>query len=247
MNKSFLRLLAVPKGFNADGVLTAVLSPSVARYPSQSSRRLAYFRDILASVQALPGIRSAALASLTPLEGRYSRAWFQIEGRTKFPQGQEPTVDENIISPEYLQTMGIELRAGRPFTTRDNAAAPSVILINETIANRFFPNENPVGRRLEMGVDTIKTIIGVVNDTRHQGLDQEVRLEVYVPYAQALSWDGSLVLAARVADGQINPAGLSSQIAAIRSQVRAVEPNEPVNEIVPLNQRLSNSRAVAGR
>jgi len=97
-------------------------------------------------------------------------------------------------------------------------------------------------------IQTPRTIIGVVSDTRHHGLDQDVRLEVYVPYTQpAAYWNRNLVLAARVADGQNNPAGLSSQIAAIRNQVRAVEPNEPVNEIGPLEQRLSNSRAVAGR
>src|SRR5262245_9993098 len=246
MIKSFLRLLAVPKGFNPDGVLTVTLSPGVARYPFESPQRDAYFRDALARVQTLPGIRSAGLASLTPLQGGYSRAWFQIEGREPFPQGQEPTVDENLISPEYLQTMGIELRAGRSFTTEDSAAAPKVVLINETIARRFFPNENPVGQRLEF--KTTKTIIGVVSDTRNLGLDQDARLEVYLPYTQPVHyWNRNLVLAARVAESQNNPAGLSSQIAAIRGQLRAVEPNEPVNQIGPLEQRLSNSRAVAGR
>ena len=246
MIKSFLRLLAVPKGFNPDGVLTVTLSPGVSRYPFQSPQREAYFRDVLARVQALPGVRSAGLASLSPLQGGYSRAWFQIEGREPFPQGQEPTVDENLISPEYLQTMGIELRAGRSFTTQDNAAAPKVVLINETIARRFFPNENPVGQRLL--IKTPITIIGVVRDTRHLGLDQDARLEVYLPYTQPVPyWNQNLVLAVRVADGQNNPAGLSSQVAAIRRQARAVEPNEPVNEIGPLEQRLSNSRAVTGR
>jgi putative ABC transport system permease protein len=246
MIKSFLRLLAVPKGFNPDGVLTVMLSPGVAKYPFESPQRDAYFRDALARVQALPGIRSAGLASLTPLQGGYSRAWFQIEGRAPFPQGEEPTVDENLISPEYLQTMGIELRAGRSLTSQDNAAAPKVVLINETIARRFFPNENPVGQQLEF--KNTKTIIGVVSDTRHLGLDQDARFEVYVPYTQPVHyWNRNLVLAARVTDGQNNPAGLSSQIAAIRRQLRAVEPNEPVNEIAPLEQRLSNSRAVAGR
>src|SRR5262245_8928777 len=245
MIKSFLRLLAVPKGYNPEGVLTAVLSPGVAKYPFRSPQRDAYYRDVVERIQALPGVRSVGLASLTPLEGGYSRAWFQIEGRARFPQGQEPTVDENVISPEYLQTMGIELRAGRSFTAQDNAGAPEVILINETIARRYFLNENPVGQRLLM--QPTKTIIGVVSDTRHHGLDQDARLEVYVPYAQAPNWNRNMVLAARVGDGQNNPAGLSNQIAAIRSQLRDVEPNEPVNEIGPLEQRLSNSRAVAGR
>jgi putative ABC transport system permease protein len=244
LSKSFLRLLAVPKGFHPAGVLTGVLSPGVAKYPFQSPQRDAYHREVLARVQALPGIRSAALASLTPLEGGYGRTGFQIEGRTPFPQEQAPMADENVISPGYLSTMGIPLLAGRAFTAADNSGVPEVVLINETFAHRFFPNENPIGQRLLMA--RTKTIVGVVSDTRHQGLDQDMRLEIYIPSAQA-AWNRNYVLAVRVADEQNNPLSLAIQIAAIRNQLRVLEPNEPVNEIIPLEQRLSNSRAVATR
>jgi putative ABC transport system permease protein len=246
MIKSFVRLLGVPKGFNPDGVLTLVLSPNAAQYPHQSPQRKAYFQNVLERVQALPGIQSASLSSLTPLEGRYSRTQLKIEGRTPFPQEQEPLVDMNLISPDYLRTMSIELRAGRPFTVQDGAEAQQVVIINETIAQRFFPNENPLGQRLVVG-PIPRTITGVVGNTRHLGLDQDVHPEIYLPYTQFPDWSWSLVLAARVAGHQNNPASLSGQIAAIRDQVRAIEPNEPVNQIEPVAARLSNSRAVAGQ
>jgi putative ABC transport system permease protein len=245
MIKSFLRLLAVPKGFNPDGVLTLVLSPNSAKYPPRSPQRFAYYQEALTRVQALPGVQSAGLASLTPLEGGYSRATLHIEGRPPFEQGQEPVVDINLISPEYFQTMGIEMRAGRPFAAQDGAGAPKVAIVNETIARRFFPNENPIGHRLLWSAPV--TIVGISPDTRHLSLDQEVRLEVYLPYTQSPDWDRSLVLAARVTPGQNNPASRASLANAIRNQMRAIEPNEPVNRVDPLEERLSNSRAVAGR
>jgi putative ABC transport system permease protein len=244
MIKSFLRLLDVPKGFNPDGVLTLVLSPNSAKYPPRTPQRNAYYGEALARVQALPGIQSASLASLTPLEGVNEIMWFQIEGRPPFERGKEPTANANAISPEYFRAMGIELRAGREFTAQDVAAAPQVIIINETIARRFFPNENPVGHRLLMG-PIPKTIVGVVGDTRHFSLDQEVRLEVYRPYLQ--HQNAVMNMAVRVAPGQNNPAGLSGLAAAIRNRVRSIEPDEPVNQVVVLNERLSNSRAVTGR
>jgi putative ABC transport system permease protein len=142
--------------------------------------------------------------------------------------------------------MRIEMRAGRPFAAQDGAGAPKVVIINETIARRFFPNENPIGHRLLMG-QIPRTIVGVASDTRHLGLDQETRLETYQPYAQDPDWDRSLVLAARVASGQNNPASRASLANAMRNQIQAIEPNEPVNRVDPLEERLSNSRAVAGR
>jgi putative ABC transport system permease protein len=162
MLKSFLRLLAVPKGFNPDGVLTLTLSPSLAKYPPRSPQRDAYYREVLARVQTLPGVESAGLASMTPLEGGITLAPLQIEGRPPFEQGQGPVIDVNLVSPGYLQAMGIEMRAGRSFAAQDGAEAPKVAIVNETIALRFFPNENPLGHRLLIGqIPTI--IVGVAS------------------------------------------------------------------------------------
>jgi putative ABC transport system permease protein len=246
MIKSFLHLLAVPKGFNPDGVLMLTLTPNLTRYPPTSPQREAYYREVLASVQALPGIQSAGLASKTPLEGGMMIAQLQIEGRPPFEQGKGPVIDVNLISPEYLKTMAIEMRAGRHFSNQDGAAAPKVAIVNETIARRFFPNESPLGHRvLIAGIP--RTIVGVVTDTRHLRLDQETRLEAYLPYTQTPDWDRGHVLAARVASGQNNSAGLASMAGAIRRLAQTIEPNEPVNPVVPLEERISGSRAVAGR
>jgi predicted permease len=243
MIKSFLRLLAVPKGFSPDGVLTLELNPSLAKYPTQSPQRSAYYQEALDRVQTLPGIQSASLASSLPLVGpTRTFTGVEIEGRPPYERGKEPFFDANFISPQYFQTMGIQVRAGRPFTSQDGAKAPPVVIINETLARRFFPNEDPIGHRFLWG-STPKTIVGVVNDTRNRDLDREVNPEVYAPRLQNPNWVSSLVV--RVTSGQNSPTGLSAMAAAIRNQVRAVDPNEPVNQVVTMHERLSNS--IAGR
>jgi putative ABC transport system permease protein len=242
LTKSFIRLLAVPRGFNTDGVLTLVLNPSRAQYPVNTPKRLAYFQEALKRVQALPGIQSASLTSFLPLGGPSIRMFLQIEGRTPFEQGKEPVVEVNHISPDYFQTMGGCLRAGRPLGIQDGAEAPQVAIINETLAHRFFPNEDPIGRRLSFG-SIVKTIVGVAGDTRHLGLDQEVNPEVYFPYVQNPDF-ATMKLAARVAPNQNNSASLSSLSNGIRDQVRAIDPNEPINQVIPMDERLSDSVAM---
>jgi putative ABC transport system permease protein len=240
MIKSFLRLLAVPKGFNPDGVLTLALRPGLAKYPLGSSQRSAYLQESLARIQSLPGIQSAALTSFLPLTAPILRMGIQIEGRPRYEPGKMPIVDLNFISPEYFQTMGIELRAGRAFTLQDGQEAPQVVIINETMARRLFPNENPIGHHLLMGGP--RAIVGVAGDTRHLGLDQEIRPEVYIPYRQRPPSD-FLTLVVRAASGQNNPAGLSSLASVIRNHVSAIDPNEPINQVVVMDQFLSNSLA----
>src|SRR5262249_21686023 len=238
MIKSFLRLLAVPKGFDPEGMLTLVLSPSPIKYPAESPRRRAYFQELLERIRALPGIQSASLTSFLPLAGPTLGMGFQIDGRPPFASGREPLAEFNLISPDYFQTMRMQMRAGRTFTSQDGAEAPQVAIINETLAHRHFPNENPIGHRLAPLHATPKTIVGVVGDTRHFGPDREVEPEVYVPYLQDLNSD--MRLAARVASGQSNLSGLA---VAIRKQAQAQEPNEPINPVVTMEKRLSDSVA----
>jgi putative ABC transport system permease protein len=247
MIKSFLRLLAIPKGFNPDGVLTLALSPSLTKYPRASPQRIAYFQEALARVQALPGVRSAGLTDFLPLTRPFLLRPLQIEGRSRYERGKEPIVIMNRVGSDYFQTMGIPIRAGRLFTAQDGTNAPRVIIINETLARRFFAGENPIGRRLFSEPNQM-TIVGVAGDTRHYGLDQEVQPEVYTPYVQDMKEMGGLRLVARVSSGQnnsTNPAVLSSLATSIRNQMRAIEPNEPVNRVITMDEHLSNS--VVGR
>jgi putative ABC transport system permease protein len=240
MIKSFLRLVAIPKGFSPDGLLTLTLSPSIVSYPYGSPRRDAYFQESLAHAQALPGIQLAGLASGIPPFGPWLIQPLQIEGRPPFERGKEPMVLHSCISPEYFQTMGIEMRAGRPFNRQDGREAPHVVVINETLARRFFPNENPIGHRLSTWGPPL-TIVGVVGDTRNNGLDQEVGLEIFVSQLQ-LELPG-MYLVARASPGQKTPAGLASLASVISNKVRAIDRNEPINQVVPMDERLSNSVA----
>ena len=237
MIKSFLRLLAVPKGFNPAGVLTMELSPSAAKYPSSSHRR-AYNQELLTRVQSLPGVRSAGLTSFLPLTGTTRVMPLKVEGRAPFDSGKIVPVDINIISPDYFQTMGIQMIAGRPFTAQDVDETQHVAIINQTIARRFFPNENPIGLRLAEFAKP-KIIVGVVADTRHFGLDQEVHPEVYLPYLQDSNLAMSLVV--RSSTDPKNSASLRSLSAAVRNEARALEPNQPVNQIVAMEKYLMDS------
>jgi putative ABC transport system permease protein len=227
---SFLRLLAVPKGFDPDGVLTLTLvAPHHTKYPMGSPQRDAYFRESLARVHDLPGVQSAALGTL-PLVGSYFPFPLRIEGRPPFERGREPRILGSSSSPGYFQTMGMQMLAGRPCNTQDEKVA----IINETVARRFFPNENPIGYRLLIGDDP-KTIVGVVGDARgNNGIDRDVAPEVYTC---GLGWD----LAVRSTPDQNNPAGLANLAAAIRKQVGAIDPNEPIKQVVSMDQHLSNS------
>jgi putative ABC transport system permease protein len=248
MIKSFLRLQAVPKGFNPNGVLTLELSRvSRTKYPMGSPQRRAYFQEVLARVQALPSIQSAALTGFLPLTG--SNLSRNIT-KTRSGVEQELGVDVNHITLDYFQTMGIEIRAGRPFATQDGAKSQQVAIINETLARSLFQKENPIGQQLKMSMEpTPRNIVGVVGDTRHLGLDQGVDPEVYLPYTQPLSQNPIYVtylnLAVRVAPDHNNPTSLSRLATNIRNQVQAIDQNEPVNQVVMMDERLSNS--VAGR
>ncbi len=249
MIKSFLRLMAVPKGFNPEGVLSLTLSPSSTNYPPGSPKRSFYFQEALSRVQALPGIQSAGLTGFLPLTAGSTSLRFPkfIEGRPEFSPETMPSIALNHISPDYFQTLGIQLRAGRPFAASDGNEAPRVAIINETMAQRFFPNENPLGHRLLVG-SPAPTIVGVVGDTRHSGLDQRVSYEVYLPYMQPSKYSElfKLTLAVRGTSDQNDSDGmanLSTLAAAIRDQVRAIDLNEPVFQVIKMDERLANSVA----
>jgi predicted permease len=254
MVKSFLRLLAVPKGFNPDGVLTLGLLPNRNKYPLRSPQRNAYYQEVLARVQALPGVESAGLTGFLPLTGptiSIGPIRWQDDGYPPSERETEIDSDANLnhVTPGYFQTMGIEMRAGRAFVAQDGNKAAQVAIINETAARLLFQNKDPIGHSLFIGPNP-KTIVGVAGDTRHFGLDQEVQVEVYLPNHQPIFDDVDAVnyvtystLAVRVAAAQNSPIGLSSLAAAIRNQVRAIDPSEPVSQIVTMDERMSNSVA----
>ena len=138
----------VPNGFNPDGVLTLDLAPNLSKYPWDMPRREAYFQELLVRFQALPGIQSAGLTSFLPLAQASLIAAFQVEVRPPVDPGKMPYVYLNHVSQECFRTIGMQVRAGRPFSAQDGPNSQRVEIINETMAWRFFANECPIDRRL---------------------------------------------------------------------------------------------------
>lgn len=193
MLKSFSRLESADIGFRADHLLTMEMElPTDSRYqkpPEQS----AFFQQVLEKISVLPGVHSAAVTAILPLTQQDQRARFLIENGPPLPQGQRLAADYRRVSPSFFQTLGVPLLRGRLLEEHDGPDAPSVAVIDETMARRWWPNENPVGRRLVTGMGPIE-IVGVVGAVKHAGLEKDARPTVYVSYRQHAADRMSLVI-----------------------------------------------------
>jgi putative ABC transport system permease protein len=234
--KSFLRLRSVDPGFNPAGALTAQIPLSQRKYP-EDSQRVAFYTQLIEKVAALPGVQAAGAAMVTPLSGNDFVLGFMIEGRPPYPAGSEPDTNYYSVTPGYFKAMGIPLLRGRLFTERDAKDATRVVIINETMAKRFFPGEDPIGKRLHvtMGPLLYREIVGIVGDVKHYSLDQETKAQTYEPYAQQ-PFSGMTLVARTSGD----PAGLS---AAIRGEVLKIDKELPISNVRTLEQYLSTSIA----
>ncbi len=235
--KSFWRLQQVNPGFRAESVLSAQLAPPNSKY-SDAPRKRAFYHDVIARVAALPGVEAAGAIHLLPLSGNNWNPGLRVEDHP-LPEGTSlPSVDWRLVTPDYFRAMGIPLLKGRLFTTSDNEDAPGVALINESLARRYWPNEDPVGKRLRSGFEQGKwvSIIGVVGGIKHHGLDNDTVIEMYRPYDQA-PFPSSMTVMARTTH---DPAALA---AAIRSAVWSVDRDVPVDSVQPMSQVVSQSLA----
>src|SRR5262249_8479690 len=234
--RSFVNLLSVNPGFRAENGLTARLLLPDQRYKKREDR-LRFMRELLPRLAALPGVESVGAINHPPLTKFTFRGFLQVEGRPIVAKNNEPGTPIGQVTPDYFRAMGIPLLSGRYFTENDNADSPGVLLLNEALTRKLFPVENPVGKRVNLfnGNRDYATVIGVVGDVRHSGLDQSVTPEVYVPYLQNASGWVMLTLHTR-----IDPLSLAN---AVRQQTLAVDPNLPVYEVMTMEQRLSDSVA----
>ncbi len=186
MIKSMTRLLGVDPGLNPKNVLTMQMSvPQEEIYvgPPALPR---FCQDLTEYVGAVPGVVSVGAVAHLPFEGNAGRG-FQIEGQAPADPGKMPGASYTVACPNYFHAMGIPVLKGREFTPQDTVSAPGVIVINETMAHRFWPNEDPVGRAIRLGRSNGPrlTIVGVVGDVHFQGLDSPARRQFFRPYAQA--------------------------------------------------------------
>ncbi|HEX8696734.1 MAG TPA: ABC transporter permease [Longimicrobium sp.] len=233
--KSFARLLQTEPGYETGRVLTSRVSLSEARHP-EPARQAAVFRQVLRRVEAVPGVEAVGAARFLPLGGRDSYDVFRVVGRAPFAPGAEPVVRYQVASPGYFRAMGIPLLRGRPFTDGDAEGSPPVLVVNQAFARRHLPGEDPLGRRVAIGDQPPREIVGVVGDVRHRGLDEEAQPEFYVPYLQAPRPELHLVVRAAAAD----PARLAP---AVRRAVREVAPDALVHETRTMDALLGRSVA----
>ena len=241
MIRSFARLLAVDPGFKADHVMTEEVSLPESKYPT-NDKQAAFFQRVEQGLRTISGVQFAAVASYLPFDGSDSTG-FDVEGRAPSSPGQRPMTDYRLISADYFRAMGIPLRKGRAFNDRDNASAPGVVIINETLARQFFPNEDPIGKRIGLsGPTDWREIVGVTGDVRNYGLDEEVKPESYIPYLQSAPGylAGVASRMALIARTGSQPAGFA---AAMTNQVQALDKNQPVTYVKTMESYLAESLA----
>jgi len=236
MIKSFWRLQKVDPGFNPNNALTASIALPRRKYPEED-QQAAFYKQLIEKVSTLPGVQAVGASNVIPLGDSDYILGFEIEGRPPQPAGASQSTNYFAVSAGYFEAMGIPLLRGRVFTEQDQGNTTRVAVINETMAKRFFPGEDPIGKRIHVtnGPTTFREIVGIVGDVKLYGLDQETTLQTYEPYTQQPFTFMSLVV--RTAG---DPTGLN---AAIRNEVLQLDKEQPVSSITTLDRLVATSVA----
>ena len=232
--RSFARVLAVDPGFHAENVLTMDISLPSSKYKTDP-QILGFFDNLIGGIRSLPGTLSAGATINLPLGDGGMNGDFQIQGRT-FPLHQEPIAEKCIVTPGYFQALGVRLLRGRVFSEQDGRDAHTVAIINESLARSFWPNQNPIGQRLDIGLSekaNWQEIVGVVADAKRAGLDASTTSEIYVPLAQIPASAMSLVIR--------STADPSTLAAAVRRRVAEVDKEQPIFNVQTMQEVVSNS------
>jgi len=237
---SFLRLRNVDPGFRADNLLTMRIILPKPKY-AKFAQRSAFYTELIQRVQSVAGVRSAAVTTNLPLYRQGNSTSISIEGQPEPPPGQEAIIVTRVISPGYFNTMSIPLLSGRDLTDQDSITARyAVVVISETMARRYWPNEDPVGKRIALGrarsdEDWIQ-VIGVVKDVRQFELTAEPRPQMYLSYRQA----GLFEPRDLVVKTDVEPTSLA---ATVRKAVWEIDKDQPVSNIQTMEQILGDSIA----
>ncbi|MFL6542615.1 MAG: ABC transporter permease [Chthoniobacterales bacterium] len=240
MIRSFARLLSVDPGFNPEHALLADVALPSPKYKSVAETN-AFFSQLMPRLESLPGVVAAGGITDLPLYGGSSTG-FDIEGRPPAPPGQRPLVDYRVITPGYFRAMQMTLVKGRAFSDADNRDAPGVVIINEVLARQFFPNEDPLGKRLGLSrPNDVREIVGVMHDVKNWGLDAAVKPEAYIPLQQNAADYLGISTALNVVVRTTNAP--ETYIPPLINQVRALDPDQPVIEAMTLEQYLGESVA----
>ncbi len=235
--QSFLHLTRVDPGFDPHRVLTFQLDAPAG---NAGLAPPAFFRNAVARVGTIPGVRSASAAASLPLTGDNISSSVEIEGQPT-PTGSRPTADFNAVEPNYFRTLRIALVEGRDFTEHDDEKSTPVVIVNRTLAQRFFPDQDPIGKHIRPGIGNgygpgeppMREIVGVIRDVKQSELGAEAAPEAYAPLAQ--SPFPSMFIAVRTANDP------RSIVEAARRQVAFFAKNEPIYHVETLDQYLAQS------
>jgi putative ABC transport system permease protein len=234
--KSFMRLQQVDRGFSSDNVLTMVVRLPGAKY-REDPQVVQFFVQALDKIRSLPTVKSAGIVNYLPFYGGLGSATgFTIEGRPAPPPGQLPVTHVRVADSEYFQALNIPLLKGRNFSSVENRESKHVILINEALARTHFPNDDPIGKRLDVGMfekSNPAEVIGVVGNVRYESLIDEQEPSVYFPHPELTYSFMTLVVRTDGDAAAIAP--------AIQREIRALDPSQPVSDVRTMNQVMSET------
>jgi putative ABC transport system permease protein len=236
--RSFSRLQAVDPGFRPEQTLSFELTLPDSRY-KEDAKRIAFFEALLPRLRTLPGVRSTGAVMGLPLSGMNFNISFAIAGRPPVSPALQPAMEVRVASPEYFGTIGIALKRGRLFTSDDREGTARVALLSESAARQYFPNEDPIGKTIELGWGkggpdrAGGQIVGIIGDVKNDGLDEAASPEIYLPFRQ---WPVSLM---SVVIRTTTPPETMAE--AARREVYAVDPNLPLSSVRTLDQIVATS------
>ena len=233
--RSFGRITGVDPGFRAENVLAFRVTLPNRSYPEEHNR-VAFFDALLAKLATLPQVRAAGMVQAIPMRGDYVLS-FDIQGRPPSKPNASPSANYRSVSPDYFRTLNIPVKRGRAFTGQDVEKSPMVAVVDEAFVNRYFPNEDPIGRGIDIGngTDGFYQIVGVVGSVRYEGLGSSPEPTMYVPFKQGVF---STMWVVAQTDG--DPVQQSS---AVRQAVTSIDPSLPAYSIASLASIVSDSVA----
>jgi len=236
--KSFWRLQRVDSGVDTERILTMQLALRGQQY-AEPRQVGAFYSRLIERIQALPGAQAATVSNSLPPDTPEFSDDFTIEGRPAAPDQPPPIAYIIRVSPDYFRVLNISLHRGRYFSAADSDTAQPVAIINKTMARQFFPNEDPIGRRINTGNERQPSwwqIVGVVGDVKYNGLAGETQPAMYQPLIQAISWNLFLLVKTEGAD----PLSLA---ATVRNEIRSLDRELPVSRVRALEEHFSKAVA----
>ena len=234
--RGFLKVSGTDPGFVSRGVLTAHVTVP-AMDPQVVPR---FYRPLLERVRALPGVRSASVISMLPIQNAWTNGSYTVVGRPPLPIDRQPFAELRLASPGFFDALGIPLLKGHDFGEEDGKKGARKIIINDVLARKEFPHENPIGQRIIFGGGDGLEIIGVVGAVHQAGLDQDPLAEIYMPYTDSEYFPmlGDMALVVKAAAG--DPGALAGDV---RRVVRGVDPGVPLYQVMTMDEVISESLA----